>query len=72
MTCIYMNPQNITVRLRFSVHDTYIYIYIYANCGAIAVIENTTYMTIMELFDEWPALSSREMMTIMYNNIYNY
>ena len=68
-----MNPQNITVRLRFSVHD----IHIYANCGAIAVIESTTYMTIMELFDEWPALSSHEMMTMMIiidhdNNIYNY
>jgi len=27
---------------------------IYANCGAIAFIASTTYMTIMELFDEYP------------------
>jgi len=26
---------------------------IYANCGAIAVITSTTYMTIVELFDEY-------------------
>ena len=43
-----------------------------ANCGAIAVIANTTYMTIMELFDEWPTPSSHEMMIIVdyENNIY--
>jgi len=36
-----MYPQNITVRLKFSVCD------IYAICGAIAVIASTTYMTTM-------------------------
>ena len=40
-----MYPQNITVRLKFSVHDI-------CNCGAIAVITSTTYMTIVELFEE--------------------
>ena len=39
-----MYPQNITVRLKFMIN---------ANCGAIAVITSTTYMTIMELFDEY-------------------
>ena len=34
-----MYPQNITVRLKFSVM-------IYANCGAIAITTSTTYMTI--------------------------
>ena len=33
---------------------------IYANCGAIAVITSTTYMTIMELFDEFSAPFSPE------------
>ena len=33
-----MYPQNITVRLKFL-------FMIYANCGAIAVITSTTYMT---------------------------
>ena len=28
---------------------------IYANCGAIAVITSMTYMTIVELFDEYSA-----------------
>ena len=28
---------------------------IYVNCGAIAVITSTTYMTIVELFDEYSA-----------------
>ena len=36
-----MIPQNITVR-------SFLFI-IYANCGAIAVITSTTYMTIVEL-----------------------
>ena len=39
-----MHPQNITVRLKFSVYDI-----LYANCGAIAVTASTTYMTIMGL-----------------------
>ena len=34
---------------------------IYANCGAIAVITSTTYMTIVELFDEYSAPFSPEM-----------
>jgi len=40
---------------------------IYANCGAIAVnvITSTTYMTIVELFDECPAPFSHEMMIII-------
>jgi len=45
----------------------------YANCGAIAVIASTTYMTIMELFDEYPAPFSPEMMMIVTDhdtNIY--
>ena len=42
-----MYPQNIPVRLKFSVQDNY------ANCGAIAVITSMTYMTILELFDEY-------------------
>jgi len=33
---------------------------IYANCGAIAVITSTTYMTIVELFDEYSAPFSPE------------
>ena len=38
---------------------------IYANCGAIAVIASTTYMTVMELFDEYLAPFSPEMMMIV-------
>ena len=38
---------------------------IYANCGAIAVIASTTYMTIMELFDEYPAPFFPEMMIVV-------
>ena len=47
-------------------------IYMYANHGAIAVVESTTYMTTVELFDEWPAPSSHEVMIIIDhdNNIY--
>ena len=41
------------VRLKFSVM-------IYANCGAIAVITSMTYMTIVELFDEYSAPFSPE------------
>ena len=41
---------------------------IYANCGAITVIANTTYMTIMELFDECPAPFSPEMMMIVIDH----
>ena len=48
-----MYPQNITVRPKFL-------FMIYANCGAIAVITSTTYMTIVELFDEYSALFSAE------------
>ena len=33
---------------------------IYANCGAIAVITSTTYMIIVELFDEYSAPFSPE------------
>jgi len=33
---------------------------IYANCGAIAVITSMTYMTIVELFDEYSAPFSPE------------
>jgi len=45
---------------------------IYANCRAIAVIASTTYITIVELFDEWSAPSSHEVMIIIDrdNNIY--
>ena len=42
-----MYPQNITVRLKFP-------FVIYANCGAIAIIARMTYMTVVELFDEYP------------------
>jgi len=46
---------------------------IYANCGAIAVIASMTYMTIMELFDEYPAPFSPEMMVIVIDhNTYIY
>jgi len=34
------------------------------NLGAIAVIARTTYMTMVELFDECPSPSSPEMMII--------
>ena len=43
------------------------------NFGAIAVIASMTYMTIMELFDEYPAPFSPEMMMIVIDrntNIY--
>jgi len=53
-----MYPQNIAVRLKFSVHDN-------ANCGTIAVIAN---MTIVELFDEYPAPFSSEMMMIVIDH----
>ena len=53
-----MYPQNIAVRLMFSVHDN-------ANCGTIAVIAS---MTIMELFDEYPAPFSSEMMMIVIDH----
>ena len=36
----------------------------HANCGAIAVIASMTYMTIVELFDEYPAPFSPEMTMI--------
>ena len=44
----------------------------YANFGAIAVIASTTYMTIAELFDEWSAPFSHEMMIAIDhdNNLY--
>jgi len=41
---------------------------IYANCGAIAVIASTTYMTIMELFDEYSAPFSPEMMMLVIDH----
>jgi len=41
---------------------------IYADHGAIAVIASTTYMTIMELFDECSAPSSPKMMIIIGHN----
>jgi len=41
---------------------------IYANCGVIAVIVSTTYITIVELFDEYPEMT---MIVIDHNtNIY--
>ena len=54
-----MHPQNITVRLKFSVHDD-------ANCGTIAVIAR---MTIMDLFDEYPAPFSSGMMIVIDHNV---
>ena len=47
-----MYPQNITVR-------SFLFM-IYVNCGAIAVITSTTYTIIMELFDEYYAPFSPE------------
>jgi len=47
---------------------------LYANCGAIAVIASTTYMTIMELFGEYNAPFFPEMMVIVIDHntyIYN-
>ena len=46
--------------------------YVYTNCGAIVVIASTTYIAIVELFDEWPAPSSHEMIIIIDydNNMY--
>jgi len=41
---------------------------IYAKCGAIAVIASMTYMTIVELFDEYPAPFSPEMMMIVIDH----
>jgi len=41
----------------------------YANHGDIAVVDSTTYITIVELFDEWPAPSSHEIID-HDNNIY--
>ena len=38
---------------------------IYANCGAIAVIKSTTYMTIVELFDEYTPLSPEVIRTLI-------
>ena len=37
---------------------------IYANCGAITVTASTTYMNIVELFDEYPATFFPEMTMI--------
>ena len=37
----------------------------YANCGTIAVIASMTYMTIVELFDEYPTPFSPEMTMIV-------
>jgi len=41
---------------------------IHANCGAIAVIASMTYMTIMELFDEYPTPFSPKMMMIVIDH----
>jgi len=41
---------------------------LYANCGAIAVIASTTYVTIMELFDEYLAPFSPEMTMIVIDH----
>ena len=49
-----MYPQNITVWLKFSVQDIYIYI---ANCGAIAVIASTTYMTVVNTLPPSPEMT---------------
>ena len=53
-----MYPQNITVRLKFCVHDN-------AICGTIAVIAS---MTIVELLDEYPTPFSSEMMMIVIDH----
>ena len=46
---------------------------IYANCGATAVIASMTYVTIMELFGEYPAPFFPEMMVIVIDhNTYIY
>jgi len=45
---------------------------IYADCGAIAVIASTTYMTIMEFFNECSAPCSPEMMIIVDHNTNTY
>ena len=42
----------------------------YTNCGATADIASTTYMTVMGLFDEYPAPFSPEMMMVVIDNIY--
>ena len=44
---------------------------IYANWGAIAIIASTAYMTIMELFDEYP-YPSPEMMVIVIDHDHNF
>ena len=41
---------------------------IHANCGAIAVIASTTYMTVVELFDEYPAPFYPEMAVIVIDH----
>ena len=46
---------------------------IHANCRAVAVIASMTYITIVELFDEYPAPFSPEMAMIVIDhdsNIY--
>ena len=61
-----MYPQNIT-------HVLSGISFLFANCGAIVVIASMTYMTIMELFDEYPAPFSPEMMVIVIDhNTYIY
>jgi len=41
---------------------------IYANCGAVAVTTSMTYMTNVELFDEYLAPFSPEMMMIVIDH----
>ena len=44
---------------------------LYANCGAVAVNASKTYITIVELFDEYPLPFSLEMALIDHDtNIY--
>jgi len=62
MTCRNKYPQDITVLLDSSVHDNGFHNY------AIAVIASTTYMIILELFDECSTPSSFEMMVIIDDN----
>jgi len=63
---IIMYPQDITVRLKFSVHDN-----IYANCGAIVVTTSMTYMTIVEHFDEYSSPFSPEVIRSSLTSILN-
>ena len=66
MTCRICIFRTLLARLKFSVHDM-------CNCGAIAVITSATYMTIMELFDEYPGPFSPERMMVVIDhdtNIY--